>query len=312
MLGKIFKKQPRSAYSLIYHAVDHPQDNPLVASNIHHVSPEHFHEQLSGIKKQGYRFLWMDEVVEALIHKNKLKHVIAITFDDGYASVINKALPVLQDLDIPATFYVNAALLEHKSFWRDKVRYLMAKEKVPAFLQYALNHDAAFQSIHAGQFYRQSKNPALLNSKKLEQAIDAFLDREGESLQTWQQGLYLDEKMLKPGKHLQFGNHTANHYVLASLSKDEQAEEIQKGENFLKQYDLQVSNSFSVPFGGQGTYNADTIDLIADMGYKGCLLSSGNQVKNIDAGNGISGKNIRFVNRFMPQDQESVAGITGK
>jgi peptidoglycan/xylan/chitin deacetylase (PgdA/CDA1 family) len=81
---------------LAYHAVSPSWPSPLA------VSPDRFREQLECLVNQGYRGASFTEVVRGELPGK----VLAVTFDDGYRTVIDHALPVLSELGLPATIFV--------------------------------------------------------------------------------------------------------------------------------------------------------------------------------------------------------------
>lgn len=61
---------------------------------------------------------------------NTNQHHVAVTFDDGFQSVINNALPVLQERKIPATIFVTTDYLGKKPGWIRNQDHVNAKETV--------------------------------------------------------------------------------------------------------------------------------------------------------------------------------------
>ncbi len=82
--------------SLAYHAVD-PQWPHLGLS----VPLEAFEAQLHELARRGYRGVTFSEAVLG----NSPDHVVSITFDDAYCSVLEYALPALRRLGWPATVF---------------------------------------------------------------------------------------------------------------------------------------------------------------------------------------------------------------
>ena len=61
---------------------------------------------------------------------------------------------------------------------------------------------------------------------------------------------------------------------MSSLSTDQQWREIEDNRRFLKQFEnIQKSDIFSVPFGGDQDYNNLTRDVAIQSGHTGLLLS---------------------------------------
>lgn len=64
-------------------------------------TPERFERQLRQLARRGYTGVCFSEAAE-----NPSGRTVAVTFDDGYRSVLGLALPILQDLGWPATIFV--------------------------------------------------------------------------------------------------------------------------------------------------------------------------------------------------------------
>jgi len=89
-----------------------------------------------------------------------------------------------------------------------------------------------------------------------------------------------------------YGNHTANHYLLSSLSKEEQYEEIIKCKKFLDGQDINQSKIFCIPFGGMNSFNKDTLSNLNDLNYE-TILKSTNDLDSVAYS--------KQINRFMPK-----------
>lgn len=84
-----------------YHAVSDRWPSTLA------VTPQRLEEQLRFLTSRGYRPGTFSEV---LARPDDGLHV-AVTFDDGYRSVFERAFPILQRLGVPATVFVPTALV---------------------------------------------------------------------------------------------------------------------------------------------------------------------------------------------------------
>lgn len=87
------------ALVLCYHAVSPTWPAPLS------VTPEHFRAQIARLLRRGYRPVTFADAVAA----GRGQKLVAITFDDGYRSVLEHAAPILAKLGVPATLFVPTA-----------------------------------------------------------------------------------------------------------------------------------------------------------------------------------------------------------
>jgi len=111
---KIYNKFFSTAKILLYHRVSKTDSDPYLLS----VSPENFREQLLYLSTNFNVISLVDMVRKIKEHKVESNDVV-ITFDDGYADNFYNALPILKELNIPATIFVTAGKIDSTSpfFW---------------------------------------------------------------------------------------------------------------------------------------------------------------------------------------------------
>ena len=81
------------------------------------VAPERFREQLALLRSAGFRFVTMAELAREAGGSEPPAGLAAITFDDGMRNNHEVALPILQELGIPATVYVTIGFIDGASPW---------------------------------------------------------------------------------------------------------------------------------------------------------------------------------------------------
>lgn len=87
---------------LMYHSILDEPSLPWLA-----VPPAEFKAQLAGLRQRGFSFIGMDEVVAAVKGERSLAaQSICVTFDDGRRDNLLHALPVLEELAVPATIFI--------------------------------------------------------------------------------------------------------------------------------------------------------------------------------------------------------------
>ena len=232
-------------------------------ANIDHVDLKTLEKQLRYIQKY-WKFVTIDEYVNA---DNK-KGLTSLTIDDGYKNVINEAIKVFEKLEIPITIFINSSTLNGKIFWRDKIRYLIENKMIKKFIK----SSNLFDEKDINNFYYISKN-SKINSKQVEIELDEFILKENIDLNTNHKLCFDNKKYLIKHPLINYGNHSANHYFLSSLNKEDQYKDILECKNFLESFNINRSNVFCVPFGGINSFNEDTVSILRNLNYKTLLLT---------------------------------------
>jgi len=98
---------------LVYHRVaPHVRGAPRPTWN---VTPRQLRSQLGGLLSRGYVAWPLRKVLEAHRQGNPIPRcVFVVTFDDGYANNYQFALPILKQLNVPATIFLATGYLDSK------------------------------------------------------------------------------------------------------------------------------------------------------------------------------------------------------
>lgn len=99
--GRDGKKPRMGSLVLCYHAVSSHWPSILATT------PERLREQLEFLVRQGYNGARFSDVVAGDVPAR----TVAITFDDGYRSVLDHGFPVLREFGFPATVFVPTSLV---------------------------------------------------------------------------------------------------------------------------------------------------------------------------------------------------------
>jgi peptidoglycan/xylan/chitin deacetylase (PgdA/CDA1 family) len=101
---------------LLYHKVD--RIPPGVRYPKNYVTPEQFDAQLALLRRLGYRSVSFGEYLDYRRNAGRLpRRAVIITFDDGYRSNRDIALPLLQKHGLRATIFLVAARLGRTNAW---------------------------------------------------------------------------------------------------------------------------------------------------------------------------------------------------
>lgn len=268
----------------LYHAIfETPPKN--MTNYLHNVNPNFFRQHVRYLQSN------FDMVpIDYIGASNRSKPTASITFDDGYKCVNHSALPTLLDMDVPCSIFINSSTIEGKRFWRDKIRWIINNDLIEEWKIY-------FQcpiTFDKDSLYRSTKKPNN-NSLFVEKKIDDFLRYHNCRLP---ENAYCFDSIGDFISHplIVYGNHTHDHYVLSSLTDEQQFYQIKKTKDFLDSLQgINISNILSIPFGNSSSINDRTLQFASELGYEGVLMSR--ERINLDI---RSKRNIRIIERFMP------------
>ena len=248
---------------LIYHATytQRPDD---MKDRLHDVHPDTMLEQVLWLKEH-YDIVTVDAWFKA---KSKAG-LACITFDDAYDCTFSEALPRLLEHNIPSTVFLNGSTFGGEIFWRDKIRLLINGGHVEKFLEFAQETQGSTLGLNSSQFYRLTKAPQN-NSKRIAEVISRFLAHTGLDRKLINHCAQ-STKALTDHPLVTYGNHTVNHYVLASITESEQQYEIVHNQKLLETMPIRRSNIFAIPFGGTDTVNVATGKAVKKAGHSGAL-----------------------------------------
>lgn len=95
---------------LLYHRISPRIDG--IREPDFNVTPCTFRLQLEGLLDRGHQFCKLQEILDCAAEGRSIpEKTTIVTFDDGFENVYLNAWPVLQELQIPATIFLNTAYL---------------------------------------------------------------------------------------------------------------------------------------------------------------------------------------------------------
>jgi len=278
---------------LLYHRITELPLDPWLIS----VSPCNFAEHLE-ILQQYNRPVRLQQVSEALRHKELPDQSVVITFDDGYADNLYNAKLLLERYDVPATFFLTTGNMRCESeFWWDELeRVLLHPGSLPDVLDLSINGithrwklgEAAHYSEEAFRRYRcwraWEDGPSLRHSlySQLWELLHTLPEGERRRVMNdilrWAEAepavrpthrpLSPEEAFtLSQGELMEIGAHTVTHPALSALTRASQRDEILKSRSYLQEIVGCPVTSFAYPYGRRSDYNAETISIVRQAGF---------------------------------------------
>lgn len=252
---------------LVYHRVAELYDDPEMIA----VAPGNFRRQMEFLKQHvpilRLEDPWSDRPGPAVV----------ITFDDGYADNVLQALPILEEVGVPASFFVSTAHLgTNQVFWWHRLEAVLLREGTfPARFELK---DPRFGRAWATASFeqRQALYAELgMHMRRLDpDRRDAWIGQ----LEQWAgpAAVPADLHRLMTREELQLlaespwaavGAHSVSHTALAALTEAQQREEIFSSKQALETLTGQEITLFSYPFGRKSEYNRISIDLCRAAGF---------------------------------------------
>lgn len=257
------------------------------------ISPAVFEEHLRAIKS-NFHVLSIKEFERCYKRGKFPRNSALITFDDGYADFLWNAKPLLEEYQVPATlFVVSNYLNSKKEFWWDYLPYVFLQTKLlPSFLIFkddqgaeqvidfageeslpdnfdhvtkALPKRAKALQFFSNQFRRSNEN----RRNELREMISKW-SGVADIVREQNRVLTIDEVLdLQSSPLISIGAHTLNHPVLASLSADEQRDEIGKSKRNIERILGEEAAYIAYPHGAYNIdYTDETVKLSRDVGFK--------------------------------------------
>ncbi len=275
------------ALVLIYHRVIDIENDPQQLS----VSISNFEKQLISLKKQ-YRIISLQQLVSDLERGKVVNKSVAITFDDGYFDNNSYALPVLEKLQIPATFFISTNYIEQAvEFWWDKLEsIILLNESLPSELELNVNNKRfVWRNCieHKEQLYSDilailKESPIAVIKRTLEQLL-AWSGKEYHPRQNFKPLSQAEIIEMSKSSLFEIGSHTMSHCRLSNETIETQRDEIATSKIILEQLLNKKIQSFSYPFGSFKDYSDFTPGIVKNQGYNCGISNNQNSVtKNSD------------------------------
>jgi peptidoglycan/xylan/chitin deacetylase (PgdA/CDA1 family) len=252
---------------LMYHCVTSLESDPHLLA----VSPQNFRAQMEWLESH-FRVLrfeddWPDGKDPAVV----------VTFDDGYANNLLEALPVLEDVGVPATFFISTGAIESgQGFWWDAIdSLLLGPPRLPKPFELDLG------GSHRSWMTNTSEEKQLLHGelvalmKKLDDGprqdcVDQLSKWAGvqPSIRSVHRPMTVEEvQTLASSPMATIGAHGVTHTALSALSRERQAEEIEGSKRKLEAWLGNTVSVYAYPYGDQIYYTGESTRLCAEAGF---------------------------------------------
>lgn len=258
------------AVILLYHRVTHLCNDPQELA----VRPDYFRAQVQWLKTH-YNLVDVDAFTQLLnANESFPPRTVLLTFDDGYADNLLEALPVLEEYQVQALFYITTSKLNtlNELWWDDLERILLQSSSLPVKLdvcidqrQYSFSTSdlAARQAAYVRlQSILRFCKPVVIENALTQLYQWSQTSAEGRS--THRLMTHEEVSAMAGSASAVIGCHTHRHPALGMLSLSEQMAEIGQSKEILEALTRYPIRHFSYPFGArkfwghQRYYNLDS------------------------------------------------------
>lgn len=232
------------------------------------VTPDYFRNQLLKIRELG-TFVSKADILDHLRGINQLpERAIIITFDDGLKEQYEYALPILQELGIPALFFVNTGILVdsyvmnvHKiHLVRSEIPPSEIKQKVEEFL--AERERVIMENSYSEKaifHYKYDEPPIavfkyllnfILTSQERDEIMNRLFLEIFSSEKEIHDQLYMSVDQVKKLSDLGYlGSHGHDHFPIATLPIEEWNYQVGYSNDILENLTGKKTEAFSYPYG---------------------------------------------------------------
>lgn len=236
------------------------------------VTPDFLDAVIADMKRHGYEFVDLDEVVERIgSNRPGERRFAAITFDDGYLDNLTDALPVLQKHGAPATIYIAPALVTGAvlPWWEIVEEAVMAGETIrlpgatgPVTLDCstpAARRESARHLQRLLTFEIEEENQQVL----LHRLVAAtHIDCGPPRFMNWEELRSLAQNPL-----ITLGAHTIHHYNLKRLSRQQALGEMTGSAKIIERETGIRPRHFAYPYGHSDAVGEREVALAGEAGF---------------------------------------------
>lgn len=262
---------------LMYHGV---VDSDLPVPDWCFVPAEVFRRQMVYLKKH-FDVVSLSQAFERMAH-GKVANMAVVTFDDGFQNNFDVALPILRELNVPATIFLCTGLVgSRETVWFCRLNEALARSSRSVLnyrgLRFQLaGSEAKGRASAALQSELKKLPPHLLESELRDICQSLGYDRD-QPLDQASPFRMLDRvsigEMCRSGL-VDFGAHTASHAILSQLDPGAQQSEIAASVSAVEELTGRKCDVFAYPNGKPDDYTEASIELLKRAGVRIAVTSA--------------------------------------
>lgn len=279
--------RPQGAAVLMYHSVvENEQEQRLVLGGIGH-SPAVFRQQIEAVARR-YDPISLDDLL-AFVRDGKClpRRAVVVTFDDGYADNLEAAVPILNDVGVPATFYITVDCVEKARLpWPSRLRYPFFTTSEKSWRSqdgevFSLEEQASRNQAYLQSCDECAKLTGVAQHEfvgRVERELHAAIPSSTETkMMTWDQ-----VRALRNKGHI-VGSHTMTHPNMAYVAPEDARQELAQSKQTLDAEMREPVVHFSYPCPALWPHwSSHTLAMSKEIGYETAVTTEGGLVRKQD------------------------------
>jgi len=269
-----FAPGPATLSILTYHHIADEDPSYPYDPGVADATPAQFRRQMELLARHGTP-IGIDELIRAFEGTPLPKNPVMVTFDDGYRSCHDVALPILRAVGMRATFFVPTSFVaDRRLYWWERIAIALSQARTPnAVLRYPRPLEIDARAPRAQHVLADliKDTPSLDVDRfldELNRALGVDWNRELEAthadniVMTWDQV----RALARAGMDVE--SHTRRHRVLQTLDDEALRDELAGSRADLEAQLGRPVRAVAYPVGRRIAYQQRIRDAIAAAGYR--------------------------------------------
>ncbi len=254
---------------LLYHGVD-DMDNRTINSKF--ISAKRIFEQLSWLKENA-TIVPIKEYFES--PANNKRHVLSLTFDDGFLNNYTHLYPIIKELNIPISIYITTVQLHGYNYlWPDYIDIcsIEAPDKLTIEEETFFKKNNHFFDAQGRSLKSKMKKMDGNQKKRILKVFEKYTSFMSKKEMDIYWKLMTEEhwKKITQDPNITLGTHGTWHNNLSEINIEDAKKELLESKSYLENVIQKEVNEIAYP---DGDYTRDLINISEECGYKYQLAS---------------------------------------